>query len=123
MKVLIIGANNIGNGGRSTVAYNISKHIGETKLHSHFLDSNDTNIPNMDKFLDKYRDNLDDDFAKDVSEFDTLAEVKEDIKHPLFEPRKDPYAEIFEDASILSNKGISGAEQLNNMNLSENLSN
>ena len=50
-------------------------------------------------------------------------EVKEDIKHPLFEPKKDPYAEIFEDASILSNKGISGAEQLNNMNLSENLSN
>lgn len=29
MKVLIIGANNIGHGGRSTVAYNISKHIGK----------------------------------------------------------------------------------------------
>ena len=50
-------------------------------------------------------------------------EVKEEIKHPLFEPKKDPYAEIFEDTNILSNKGISGAEQLNNMNLSENLSN
>ena len=43
-------------------------------------------------------------------------EVKEDIKHPLFEPKKDPYAEIFEDTSILTSKGISGAEQLNNMN-------
>lgn len=44
-------------------------------------------------------------------------EVKEDIKHPLFEPKKDPYAEIFEDTSVLSNKGISGAEKLNAMNL------
>lgn len=39
-------------------------------------------------------------------------EVKEDIKHPLFEPIKDPYAEIFEDTSILGEKGISGADKL-----------
>lgn len=44
-------------------------------------------------------------------------EVKEDVKHPLFEPKKDPYAEIFEDTTILSEKGISGAEQLNALNL------
>ena len=44
-------------------------------------------------------------------------EVKEDIKHPLFEPKKDPYAEIFEDAGILKEKGITGADGLNNLNL------
>lgn len=44
-------------------------------------------------------------------------EVKEDIRHPLFEQKKDPYAEIFEDTSVLGNKGISGANQLNNMNI------
>ena len=44
-------------------------------------------------------------------------EVKEDVKHPLFEPKKDPYAEIFEDTTILSEKGISGAGQLNALNL------
>lgn len=43
-------------------------------------------------------------------------DVKEDVKHPLFEKKKDPYAEIFEDTSILSNKGINGAEKLNNLN-------
>lgn len=43
-------------------------------------------------------------------------DVKEDIKHPLFEKKKDPYAEIFEDTSVLSNKGINGAEKLNNLN-------
>ena len=44
-------------------------------------------------------------------------EVKGDVKHPLFEPKKDPYAEIFEDTTILSEKGISGAESLNALNL------
>lgn len=44
-------------------------------------------------------------------------EVKEDIKHPLFERKKDPYAEIFEDTSVLGSKGISGANQLNGMNV------
>lgn len=43
-------------------------------------------------------------------------DVKEDIKHPLFEPKKDPYAEIFEDTSILGEKGISGADKLNAQN-------
>ena len=43
-------------------------------------------------------------------------DVKEDVKHPLFEPKKDPYAEIFEDTSILSEKGINGADKLNAQN-------
>lgn len=45
----------------------------------------------------------------------------EDIKHPLFAPKKDMYEELFEDTSVLSNKGINGAEQLNAMNLQNNI--
>lgn len=46
-----------------SIAPDISKQIGESKVKSHFLDNNDTNIPNMDKFLKKYKDRLDDDFV------------------------------------------------------------
>ena len=46
-----------------SIAPDISKQVGQTKLHSHFLDNNDTNIPNMDRFLEKYKDKLDDDFV------------------------------------------------------------
>ena len=46
-----------------SIAPDISKEIGETKLKSHFLDSKDTSIPNIDRFLDKYKDKLDDDFV------------------------------------------------------------
>lgn len=42
-------------------------------------------------------------------------DVKEDVVHPLFEKKKDMYSEIFTDTSTLSNKGISGAEQLGSM--------
>ena len=45
--------------------------------------------------------------------------VDEDIKHPLYEPKKDQYAELFEDMSVLANKGISGAEQLTMMNVQQ----
>lgn len=45
----------------------------------------------------------------------------DDIKHPLFAPKKDVYEELFEDTSVLSNKGINGAEQLNAMNLQNNI--
>ncbi len=48
-------------------------------------------------------------------------ETKEDIKHPLFEEKKDPYEELFTDTSALANKGISGAENLIAMNLQENI--
>lgn len=43
-------------------------------------------------------------------------EVKEDIKHPLFSKPHDIYSELFKDTSVLSGKGISGAEQLNMIN-------
>ena len=45
-----------------SIAPDISKHIEETKMGSHFLDRNDS-IPNIDRFLAKYRKNLDDDFV------------------------------------------------------------
>ena len=45
----------------------------------------------------------------------------DDFQHPLYEKEKDRFAEIFEDTSVLSNKGISGAEQLNSLNLSQSL--
>lgn len=46
-----------------SIAPDISKCISESKIRSHFLDKNDTNIPNIDKFLKKYKDRLDDDFV------------------------------------------------------------
>ena len=48
-------------------------------------------------------------------------EVKEDVKHPLYEPKKDPYAELFTDTSTLASKGISGAEQLTAMNIQQGI--
>lgn len=46
-----------------TIAPDISKFIGETKLYSHFLDSNKTDVPNLKKFLNKYSKYLNDDFV------------------------------------------------------------
>ena len=46
-----------------SIAPDISKHLGETKVKSHFLDSDDNNIPNIDKFLKKYKSKLNDDFV------------------------------------------------------------
>lgn len=46
-----------------SIAPDISKHLGETKVKSHFLDSEDTAIPNIDNFLNKYKDKLNDDFV------------------------------------------------------------
>lgn len=43
-------------------------------------------------------------------------DVKQDVRHPLFEPKKDPYAELFTSTSTLANKGISGVENLNAIN-------
>ena len=41
------------------IAPDISKQIGETKEISHFLDhSNEDDIPNINRFLDKYRNDL-----------------------------------------------------------------
>lgn len=46
-----------------TIAPDISKFIGRTKLESHFLESVDNDIPNLEKFLLKYKDKLTDDFV------------------------------------------------------------
>lgn len=46
-----------------SIAPDLSKQVGETKVKSHFLDNNDTNIPNLDRFLEKYSDKLNDDFV------------------------------------------------------------
>ena len=46
-----------------TISPDISKFIDKTKLESHFLESLDNNIPNMDRFLTKYKDKLNDDFV------------------------------------------------------------
>ncbi len=46
-----------------SIAPDISKHLGQTKEKSHFLDNVDNNIPNIDKFLSTYKEKLDDDFV------------------------------------------------------------
>lgn len=38
-----------------TIAPDISKFIGQTKLESHFLDSTDNDILNIERFLIKYK--------------------------------------------------------------------
>ena len=45
-----------------TIAPDISKLVGDVKKHSHFIDD-DGDIPNLDRFLNKYKKNLDDDFV------------------------------------------------------------
>lgn len=46
-----------------SIAPDISKQIGETKEISHFLDhSNEDDIPNIDRFLSKYKDELNNPF-------------------------------------------------------------
>ena len=45
------------------IAPDISKLLGESKFYSHFLDNVNNNIPNINKFLDKYGNYLDDDFV------------------------------------------------------------
>lgn len=46
-----------------TIAPDISKLVNETKLYSHFLDSNNSDIPNLDRFLMKYKSKLNDAFV------------------------------------------------------------
>lgn len=46
-----------------SIAPDISKEIGESKLYSHFLVTKDNDIPQVDKFLEKYKDKLCDDFV------------------------------------------------------------
>ena len=46
-----------------SVAPDISKCLNQTKLKSHFLDSENDDIPNINKFLNKYQNKLNDDFV------------------------------------------------------------
>ena len=46
-----------------SIAPDISKHIGKTKKESHFLDNIDEDLPNLDRFLKKYKNNLNNDFV------------------------------------------------------------
>ena len=45
-----------------SIAPDIAKQIGENKVKSHFLDENN-DIPNIDRFLTKYKNNINDDFV------------------------------------------------------------
>ena len=45
-----------------SIAPDIGKLVGLGKIDTHFQDSDD-NIPNLDKFLNEYKNNLDDDFV------------------------------------------------------------
>ena len=44
-----------------SIAPDIAKHIGEAKIKSHFQEQDD-GIPNLDKFLDKYKNKIKDPF-------------------------------------------------------------
>ena len=46
-----------------SIAPDLSKILGEGKKTSHFIIPGDENIPDMDKFISKYKNNLDDDFV------------------------------------------------------------
>lgn len=46
-----------------SIAPDLSKHMGKSKLESHFLDDVNIDIPNIDKFLEKYKEYLNDDFV------------------------------------------------------------
>ncbi len=46
-----------------SIAPDISKFIGEDKTVSHFIKEKDSNIPDMERFLKKYKNNLTDDFV------------------------------------------------------------
>lgn len=46
-----------------SIAPDISKQVGESKKESHFLDDEKDSIPNLERFLNKYKKNLNDDFV------------------------------------------------------------
>lgn len=46
-----------------TIAPDIAKYVGEKKIKSHFSTVEYDNIPNIEKFLNKYKNKLDDDFV------------------------------------------------------------
>ena len=46
-----------------SIAPDISKQVGESKKESHFLDDEKDSIPNLERFLNKYKKKLNDDFV------------------------------------------------------------
>lgn len=46
-----------------SIAPDISKHIGKTKIESHFLDNINSDIPNTLKFQNKYNNHMNNDFV------------------------------------------------------------
>ncbi len=50
--------------------------------------------------------------ATKVTEASYKYEVKEPTKHPLFEPEKDAFEEVFSNTDALQNKGLKGAENI-----------
>ncbi len=54
-------------------------------------------------------------YARKMIQASTKYEVKEEPIYPLFEKKKDKYECIFTSTNTLSEKGITGAEQLNNL--------
>lgn len=46
-----------------SIAPDIAKRIGETKQKSHFLENDNNEVPDIDRFVNKYKYNLDDDFV------------------------------------------------------------
>ena len=46
-----------------SIAPDISKHLGQSKLASHFLHDVNNDVPNINRFLNKYKNHLNDDFV------------------------------------------------------------
>ena len=46
-----------------SIAPDLSKQIGKDKVVSHFLEEVGNNVPEIDRFLSKYKNNLNDDFV------------------------------------------------------------
>lgn len=66
------------------------------------------------EFEEIYRAMLDSEIymATKITEASYKYEVKEQTKHPQYEPEKDRFEEIFSDTSVLKDKGFKGADNI-----------
>ena len=82
------------------------------KMGTRFSEIND--IP-FREFIQVYNALKDEDlfFSERMIQCSEKFDYKDNLIHPLFRPKKSPYADLFDDASILSQKGIAGAENIN----------
>lgn len=46
-----------------SIAPDIAKHLGKSKLESHFLDNLEEDLPNIEKFYNKYKNHFNNDFV------------------------------------------------------------